>query len=122
MYELASVRGTCAYLHVCGLQDILKQGAVKAVITQPSDISHSPCTPSNPPSPPPPRPAQVAPALAAGCTVVLKPSEQTPLTALALAELADRAGLPEGAFNVVLGDAAAIGEGGGRRENQGGGD
>jgi delta 1-pyrroline-5-carboxylate dehydrogenase len=45
--------------------------------------------------------------------VVLKPSEQTPLTALALAELADRAGLPEGTFNVVMGDAPAIGEGGG---------
>lgn len=53
---------------------------------------------------------QVAPALAAGCTVVLKPAELTPLTALALAELADRAGVPDGAFNVVLGDAAAIGE------------
>lgn len=52
---------------------------------------------------------KVAPALAAGCTVVLKPSEATPLTALALAELADRAGLPDGAFNVVLGDAPAIG-------------
>jgi hypothetical protein len=53
--------------------------------------------------------SQVAPALAAGCTVVLKPAELTPLTALALAELADRAGVPEGAFNVVLGDAPAIG-------------
>ncbi|KAI8470576.1 MAG: succinate semialdehyde dehydrogenase [Monoraphidium minutum] len=52
---------------------------------------------------------KVAPALAAGCTVVLKPSEQTPLTALALAELAERAGVPDGAFNVVLGDPAAIG-------------
>lgn len=52
---------------------------------------------------------QVAPALAAGCTVVLKPAELTPLTALALAELADRAGVPDGAFNVVLGDAPAIG-------------
>eukprot|EP00877_Chromochloris_zofingiensis_P000592 jgi/Chrzof1/10533/Cz05g02090.t1_SSADH[v5.2] len=52
---------------------------------------------------------KVAPALAAGCTVVLKPAELTPLTALALAELADRAGVPDGAFNVVLGDAPAIG-------------
>jgi acyl-CoA reductase-like NAD-dependent aldehyde dehydrogenase len=52
----------------------------------------------------------VAPAIAAGCTVVLKPAELTPLTALALAELADRAGLPDGVLNVVLGDAPAIGE------------
>lgn len=53
---------------------------------------------------------QVSPAIAAGCTVVLKPAELTPLTALALAELADRAGLPDGVFNVVLGDAPAIGK------------
>eukprot|EP00879_Flechtneria_rotunda_P002344 GHRR01002539.1.p1 GENE.GHRR01002539.1~~GHRR01002539.1.p1 ORF type:complete len:546 (+),score=169.25 GHRR01002539.1:2001-3638(+) len=53
---------------------------------------------------------KVTPALAAGCTVVLKPAELTPLTALALTELADRAGLPDGAFNVVLGDAASIGQ------------
>jgi hypothetical protein len=51
----------------------------------------------------------VSPAIAAGCTVVLKPAELTPLTALALAELADRAGVPDGVFNVVLGDAPAIG-------------
>ena len=44
---------------------------------------------------------KVAPALAAGCTVVVKPAEATPLTALALAELADRAGFPAGVFNVV---------------------
>lgn len=54
---------------------------------------------------------KVAPALAAGCTVVVKPSEETPLSALALAELAERAGVPEGVFNVVTGlDAAAIGK------------
>jgi succinate-semialdehyde dehydrogenase/glutarate-semialdehyde dehydrogenase len=52
---------------------------------------------------------QVSPAIAAGCTVGLKPAELTPLTALALAELADRAGVPDGVFNVVLGDAPAIG-------------
>ncbi|MEW5311842.1 MAG: hypothetical protein WDW38_003527 [Sanguina aurantia] len=52
---------------------------------------------------------KVSPALAAGCTVVLKPSELTPLTAIALAELADRAGIPAGVFNVVMGDAPAIG-------------
>ncbi len=50
---------------------------------------------------------KVAPALAAGCTVVIKPAEQTPLTALALAELAARAGLPGGVLNVVTGSAAA---------------
>lgn len=52
---------------------------------------------------------KLAPALAAGCTVVLKPSELTPLTALALAALAERAGFPEGTLNVVTGDAKAIG-------------
>ena len=48
-------------------------------------------------------------ALAAGCTVVAKPASQTPFTALALAELANRAGLPPGVLNVVTGDAATIG-------------
>ena len=52
---------------------------------------------------------KVAPALAAGCTIVLKPAEQTPLSALALAELAARAGVPAGVFSVVTGDAVAIG-------------
>ena len=52
---------------------------------------------------------KVAPALAAGCTVVLKPAGETPLTALALAELADRAGIPKGVFNVVTGSASEIG-------------
>jgi aldehyde dehydrogenase (NAD+) len=47
---------------------------------------------------------KVAPALAAGCTVVLKPAEFTPLTALAFAEIAREAGLPAGVFNVVTGD------------------
>jgi succinate-semialdehyde dehydrogenase/glutarate-semialdehyde dehydrogenase len=46
---------------------------------------------------------KVAPALAAGCTVVIKPSEETPLSALALAELAERAGFPPGVFNIVTG-------------------
>jgi acyl-CoA reductase-like NAD-dependent aldehyde dehydrogenase len=48
---------------------------------------------------------KVAPALAAGCTVVLKPAEQTPLTALRLGELALEAGIPPGVLNVVTGDA-----------------
>ncbi|MGB0670063.1 MAG: NAD-dependent succinate-semialdehyde dehydrogenase [Rhodospirillales bacterium] len=52
---------------------------------------------------------KVAPALAAGCPVVIKPAEDTPLSALALAELADRAGFPAGVLNVVTGDAKAIG-------------
>jgi succinate-semialdehyde dehydrogenase/glutarate-semialdehyde dehydrogenase len=50
---------------------------------------------------------KVAPALAAGCTVVIKPAEQTPLTALALAELAQRAGFPAGVINVVTASAAS---------------
>jgi succinate-semialdehyde dehydrogenase/glutarate-semialdehyde dehydrogenase len=53
---------------------------------------------------------KVAPALAAGCTVVLKPSELTPFTALALARLAAEAGVPDGVFNVVTGAPAPIGE------------
>ncbi|MBS1228849.1 MAG: succinic semialdehyde dehydrogenase [Proteobacteria bacterium] len=48
-------------------------------------------------------------ALAAGCTMVLKPASQTPFSALALAELAQRAGIPRGVFNVVTGAAKAIG-------------
>jgi succinate-semialdehyde dehydrogenase/glutarate-semialdehyde dehydrogenase len=52
---------------------------------------------------------KAAPALAAGCTVVLKPASQTPFSALALAELAERAGVPKGVLNVITGAAAAIG-------------
>jgi succinate-semialdehyde dehydrogenase/glutarate-semialdehyde dehydrogenase len=52
---------------------------------------------------------KAAPALAAGCTMVLKPAIQTPLSALALAELAARAGVPAGVFSVVTGKAQAIG-------------
>lgn len=52
---------------------------------------------------------KVAPALAAGCTVVCKPATQTPYSALALAELGQRAGLPAGAFNVITGPAREIG-------------
>ncbi|WP_428773929.1 NAD-dependent succinate-semialdehyde dehydrogenase [Vibrio sp.] len=49
------------------------------------------------------------PAFAAGCAVVLKPAPETPLTALALAELAERAGLPAGLFSVITGNAVEIG-------------
>ena len=52
---------------------------------------------------------KVAPALAAGCPVVVKPAEQTPLSALALAVLAEEAGIPAGVFNVVTGNPAAVG-------------
>jgi succinate-semialdehyde dehydrogenase/glutarate-semialdehyde dehydrogenase len=52
---------------------------------------------------------KLGPALAAGCTFVCKPAPQTPLSALALAELATRVGVPAGVFNVVPGDAEAIG-------------
>jgi succinate-semialdehyde dehydrogenase / glutarate-semialdehyde dehydrogenase len=52
---------------------------------------------------------KVAPAIAAGCTVVLKPASETPLSALALAELAARAGLPAGVLNVVHGDPVVVG-------------
>lgn len=53
---------------------------------------------------------KVGPALAAGCTIVLKPAAQTPLSALALAVLAERAGVPKGAFSVITGEAKPIGE------------
>jgi len=53
---------------------------------------------------------KVAPGLAVGCTFVLKPAEQTPFSALALAELAERAGIPKGVLNIVTGDAVAIGQ------------
>jgi succinate-semialdehyde dehydrogenase/glutarate-semialdehyde dehydrogenase len=52
---------------------------------------------------------KAAPALAAGCTMVVKPAEQTPLSALALAYLAEQAGVPAGVFSVITGDARAIG-------------
>jgi succinate-semialdehyde dehydrogenase/glutarate-semialdehyde dehydrogenase len=49
---------------------------------------------------------KIAPALAAGCTIIIKPAEQTPLSALALAELSRQAGIPAGVVNVITGDAA----------------
>jgi succinate-semialdehyde dehydrogenase/glutarate-semialdehyde dehydrogenase len=53
---------------------------------------------------------KVAPALAVGCTVVCKPASETPLTALALAALAEEAGFPKGVFNVITGKAGTIGK------------
>ena len=53
---------------------------------------------------------KAAPALAAGCTMILKPAEQTPLSALALAFLAQKAGVPDGVLNVVTGDPVKIGQ------------
>src|SRR4051812_1016359 len=52
---------------------------------------------------------KAGPALAAGCTVIIKPAEQTPFSALAMAELAERAGIPKGVLNIVTGDAPTIG-------------
>jgi len=53
---------------------------------------------------------KVSPALAAGCTVVLKPANETPLSALALGVLAERAGIPKGVFNILTGNSSAIGK------------
>src|SRR5438093_27609 len=52
---------------------------------------------------------KAGPALAAGCTVVIKPAGQTPYSALALAELGERAGIPKGVLNIITGDSKAIG-------------
>src|SRR5437899_5041292 len=52
---------------------------------------------------------KAGPALAAGCTVVLKPAGKTPYSALAMAELGERAGIPKGVFNVITGNSRAIG-------------
>src|SRR5690606_36676251 len=52
---------------------------------------------------------KAGPALAAGCAMVLKPASQTPFSALTLAELANRAGIPAGVFSVVTGSASAVG-------------
>jgi len=51
---------------------------------------------------------KLGPALAAGCTVIVKPAEDTPLSAFALAELAEKAGVPAGVFNVITGDPATV--------------
>ncbi len=54
--------------------------------------------------------AKIAPALAAGCTIVLKPAEQTSLTALRLGDLALEAGIPAGVFNIVTGRGSVTGD------------
>lgn len=53
---------------------------------------------------------KIAPALATGCTLVMKPSKETPLSALALVDIFDRAGMPEGVVNIVLGSSKVIGK------------
>lgn len=53
---------------------------------------------------------KVAPALAAGCTMILKPSEVTPITGLELGEICTQAGLPPGVLNIVTGDGPSTGE------------
>ena len=73
------------------------------VLKQPIGVTAG-ITPWNFPAAMPTR--KSAPALAVGCTMVLKPAEQTPLTALAVAALAEEAGVPPGVFSVVTGDAA----------------
>ena len=72
------------------------------VLKQPVGVTAG-ITPWNFPAAMPTRKA--APALAAGCTMVLKPAEQTPLSALAVAVLAEEAGLPAGVLSIVTGDA-----------------
>src|SRR5437763_8874379 len=54
--------------------------------------------------------AKVGPALGAGCTIVLKPSEVAPLSAILFAEIIDEVGLPPGVFNLVLGTGPVVGE------------
>jgi succinate-semialdehyde dehydrogenase/glutarate-semialdehyde dehydrogenase len=80
------------------------------VLKQPVGVTAG-ITPWNFPAAMPARKA--APALAVGCTMVLKPAEQTPLSTLAIAELGQRAGLPAGVLNVVTGDAGDAPEIGG---------
>jgi succinate-semialdehyde dehydrogenase/glutarate-semialdehyde dehydrogenase len=83
-----------------------QQGRRTVVVKQPIGVCAA-ITPWNFPSAMILRKA--GPALAAGCTMVLKPASETPLSALALAELAQRAGIPAGVFNVVHGPAPEVG-------------
>jgi succinate-semialdehyde dehydrogenase/glutarate-semialdehyde dehydrogenase len=84
-----------------------KDGARIVVIKQPVGVVAA-ITPWNFPAAMITRKA--GPALAVGCTMVLKPASETPLTALALAALAEEAGIPKGVFNVITGKASVIGK------------
>ena len=93
---------------VCGeTLPVIQHGKRMLVLKQPVGVCAA-ITPWNFPAAMITRKAGAA--LAAGCTMVVKPAEQTPLSALALAELAARAGLPAGVFNVITGDPVAIGQ------------
>jgi succinate-semialdehyde dehydrogenase/glutarate-semialdehyde dehydrogenase len=93
---------------VCGeTLPVIQQGKRMLVLKQPVGVCAA-VTPWNFPAAMITR--KVAAALAAGCTMVVKPAEQTPLSALALAVLAERAGIPGGVLNVVTGAPVAIGE------------
>jgi hypothetical protein len=61
---------------------------------------------------------KMAPALAAGCTIVMKPSEDTPLTTIQITELAEEACFPKGVVNLVLGPGPTVGNGLGNQENE----
>lgn len=93
--------------HIQGESACLAQGRHMVTIKQPKGVVAI-ITPWNFPSAMLAR--TLAPALAAGCTVVAKPAEDTPYSALALAVLASEAGVPKGVFNVVTGEAATIGK------------
>ena len=101
---LAEARGEIAYGDVIPTHQADKR---ILVIKQPIGVSAM-ITPWNFPNAMITRKA--GPALAAGCTVVIKPAEQTPFSALAMAELAERAGIPKGVLNVITGDAPTIGK------------
>ena len=92
---------------VCGeTLPVIQHGKRMLVLKQPVGVCAA-ITPWNFPAAMITRKAGAA--LAAGCTMVVKPAEQTPLTALALALLAERAGIPGGVFNVITGDPVEIG-------------
>ncbi|MCS7137605.1 MAG: aldehyde dehydrogenase family protein [Candidatus Caldarchaeum sp.] len=89
-----------------GTSQVLKTGDLVAIVKQPAGVVAA-ITPWNFPLVILCR--QVAPALAAGCTVVVKPASHTPVSAVKLAEMLHRAGAPKGVFNVVTGSGATVG-------------